>query len=70
LWWQRFETYKFKRVKKKQERFKIIEERTNVIEPSKEIYQTIKGRWKEIYFKNTNPITLELACGRGEYSVG
>jgi tRNA (guanine-N7-)-methyltransferase len=57
-------------VKKKQERFKIIEERTNVIEPSKEIYQTIKGRWKEIYFKNTNPITLELACGRGEYSVG
>ena len=22
------------------------------------------------FFKNSNPITLELACGKGEYSVG
>jgi tRNA (guanine-N7-)-methyltransferase len=28
-----------------------------------------KGKWKE-WFKNQNPITLELACGKGEYSVG
>ena len=27
------------------------------------------GLWKEIAFKNSNPITAELACGRGEYSV-
>ena len=57
-------------MKKKQERFKIIEDRANVIEPSKELYQTIKGNWRKDYFKNQNPITLELACGRGEYSVG
>lgn len=25
--------------------------------------------WKNIFFKNDNPITLELACGRGEYSL-
>ena len=29
----------------------------------------MKGKWDESYFKNGNPIILELACGRGEYSV-
>jgi tRNA (guanine-N7-)-methyltransferase len=57
-------------VKRKQERFRIIEERNNVIEPSKELYKTIKGNWRKEYFKNDNPITLELACGRGEYTIG
>lgn len=57
-------------MKRKQERFKIIEERVNVIEPSKPLYQVIKGKWNVDYFKNTAPITLELACGRGEYTVG
>jgi tRNA (guanine-N7-)-methyltransferase len=57
-------------VKRKQERFRIIEERNNVIEPSKELYKTIKGNWRKDYFKNDNPITLELACGRGEYTIG
>jgi tRNA (guanine-N7-)-methyltransferase len=27
------------------------------------------GNWNE-YFKNNNPIVLELACGKGEYAVG
>jgi tRNA (guanine-N7-)-methyltransferase len=31
--------------------------------------QHIKGKWKG-FFKNNNPITLELACGKGEYAVG
>jgi tRNA (guanine-N7-)-methyltransferase len=57
-------------VKRKQERFKIIEERENVVERSKELYTSIKGKWHERYFNNNNPITLELACGRGEYTVG
>ena len=30
----------------------------------------LKGKWKADYFKNDNPITLELGCGRGEYTVG
>lgn len=55
-------------MKKKQERFRIIEERANVIEPSKPLYQHIKGKWHE-FFGNRNPITVELACGRGEYTV-
>lgn len=57
-------------VKRKQERFKIIEERVNVIEPSKPLYPVIRGKWHADYFKNNAPITLELACGRGEYTVG
>ena len=30
----------------------------------------LKGKWHSEVFKNNNPITLELACGRGEYTVG
>ena len=29
----------------------------------------LKGLWHERHFKNNNPITLELACGRGEYAL-
>lgn len=29
----------------------------------------MKGEWRH-FFKNTNPITLELACGKGEYAIG
>ena len=31
--------------------------------------QGMTGKWHE-YFKNDNGITLELACGKGEYAVG
>lgn len=30
----------------------------------------MKGHWREQYFKNGNPVVLELGCGRGEYTVG
>lgn len=56
-------------MKSKLKRFEIIAERENVIEPGKELYQDIKGNWNKVYFKNDNPITVEFACGRGEYSV-
>jgi len=57
-------------VKSKLKRFEIIGTRENVIEPGKEIFQTIKGKWNTDYFKRDRPITMELACGRGEYTVG
>lgn len=28
-----------------------------------------KGAWKRDIFKNQHPITLELACGKGEYTI-
>lgn len=30
----------------------------------------LKGKWKETHFKNDHPITLELACGKGDYAIG
>ena len=31
---------------------------------------TLKGKWNKKFFKNDNPLVLELGCGMGEYSVG
>lgn len=28
-----------------------------------------KGKWAKDFFKNNNPVVLELACGKGEYTV-
>ena len=30
----------------------------------------LKGKWHESFFKNKNPIILELGCGKGEYTIG
>lgn len=30
----------------------------------------MKGKWKTDFFKNDNPIIVELGCGKGEYAVG
>jgi tRNA (guanine-N7-)-methyltransferase len=49
---------------KKLVRFKAIETFSNVLQNP----DNIKGNWHQ-YFGNDNPITIELACGKGEYSV-
>lgn len=30
----------------------------------------LKGKWRTDYFRNDNPVVLELGCGKGEYTVG
>ena len=30
----------------------------------------LRGRWREDFFKNENPVVLELGCGKGEYTIG
>lgn len=30
----------------------------------------LRGNWNEGFFHNSNPIVLELGCGKGEYTVG
>ncbi len=30
----------------------------------------LKGKWKTDFFKNDHSITLELGCGKGEYTIG
>ncbi len=50
---------------KKLIRFAELETFSNVLQyPS-----GIRGNWPG-FFKNSHPITLELACGKGEYAVG
>lgn len=56
--------------RKKQHRFEHNIIADNVIERGKELYTSIKGKWNEVFFKNSNSITVELACGKGEYTVG
>ena len=31
--------------------------------------KVFKGQWAKSFFNNHNPVVLELACGKGEYSV-
>lgn len=56
-------------MRKKLQRFGDNAVNKNVIEPGKEIFSRIKGHWGD-HFENSNPITVELGCGRGEYTVG
>lgn len=57
-------------MRRKLERFATLELRDNVIQMDKPLFDNIKGKWNELQFKNNNPLTLELACGRGEYTIG
>ena len=45
----------------------------NVIQPDNSVSYThdhpIKGNWNKEIFGNDNPLVLELACGKGEYTV-
>ena len=50
---------------KKLIRFEAIKHFDNVLEYP----QDMQGKW-HTHFKNENPLTLELACGKGEYAVG
>ena len=50
---------------KKLIRFEAIKSFPNVLQYP----EGMAGQWAA-FFKNSNPLTLELACGKGEYTVG
>ncbi|UAM97422.1 tRNA (guanosine(46)-N7)-methyltransferase TrmB [Polaribacter litorisediminis] len=57
--------------KNKLKRFKENETFKNVIQPTREEVVTnfsLKGEWHH-FFKNDNPIVVELGCGKGEYTI-
>ena len=56
--------------RRKLDKFADNERRRNVIQPGKSIYDQIKGKWRKDFFMNDQPLVLELACGRGEYTIG
>ncbi|MCC8425032.1 tRNA (guanosine(46)-N7)-methyltransferase TrmB [Mucilaginibacter sp. UR6-11] len=53
--------------KDKLRRFAEIETFSNVLQLDEG--KPYKGRWSKDFFKNNNPVVLELACGKGEYTV-
>ncbi|HNX78326.1 MAG TPA: tRNA (guanosine(46)-N7)-methyltransferase TrmB [Prolixibacteraceae bacterium] len=60
--------------KNKLARFAEMAEFENVFQPDYDAIRengfSLKNRWAEHYFRNQAPITLELGCGKGEYTVG
>lgn len=56
--------------KDKLKRFRDVDQFDNVFEYT-DFENTLKpkGRWHHDIFKNSNPIVLELACGKGEYTL-
>ena len=54
----------------KLKRFKENIHRENILEDNKSLYAEVKGNWNIRYFKNNLPITVEMGCGKGEYTIG
>ena len=59
--------------KNKLKRFRENETFINVFQPTRDNLVnnqfSTKGKWNQVYFKNDNPLVLELGCGKGEYTV-
>jgi len=59
--------------KNKLKRFRENDTFGNVFQPSRDdlvnAQYELKGNWNTTFFKNSNPLVLELGCGKGEYSV-
>lgn len=59
--------------KNKHKRFRENLTFKNLVQPEfDEVFRrdhALKGRWRQDFFGNDNPIVLELGCGRGEYTV-
>ena len=59
--------------KKKLQHFAEMKEFGCVFQPDMEDVRSgkfaLRGHWHRDYFKNDRPITVELGCGKGEYSI-
>ena len=58
--------------KNKLKRFAENKTFDNVFQPTRQEVMgefDLKGNWNAEFFKNENPIVLELGCGKGEYTV-
>ena len=60
--------------KNKHKRFAENETFPHLFQPTpQEMYEGdfhLKGKWNELFFKNNNPIIIEVGCGKGEYTIG
>lgn len=53
----------------KHKRFLSNDMDDRIVQSGKDFFDHAKGNWGKDFFSNENPIVLELACGRGEYTV-
>ncbi len=53
--------------KDKLKRFAEVDTFSNVLQL--DAGKPMRGQWNTGFFKNNNPVVLELACGKGEYTV-
>ncbi len=56
--------------RRKLHHYNFSEQAENVVQAGKPLYSEIKGNWNKLYFNNESPIVVELACGKGEYTIG
>jgi tRNA (guanine-N7-)-methyltransferase len=45
----------------------------HLLQPNYELLQkgfSLRGKWREGFFKNNNPVVVELGCGKGEFTTG
>jgi tRNA (guanine-N7-)-methyltransferase len=56
--------------RKKLPKFDYNEQSNNVVQAGKEIFETIAGKWNEVIFEKSQPITVEIGCGNGDYTIG
>ena len=54
----------------KLQRFTDNATRPDIIEPGKPGYEQLGGRWRTDFFQEPHALTLEVGCGKGEYTVG
>jgi tRNA (guanine-N7-)-methyltransferase len=58
--------------RRKLQRFDENKTLSNLFQPDYESLKAgffLKGKWREMYFRNNHPIVLELGCGKGEYTL-
>jgi tRNA (guanine-N7-)-methyltransferase len=49
--------------------YENFDPKTPALYKFKDLIVNLKGEWARSHFGNTHPVILELACGRGEYTV-
>ncbi len=54
----------------KLKRFSENQSLPNLLQAGKEGFNDLKGNWRAHHFKNELPITVEMGCGKGEYTIG
>lgn len=59
--------------KNKHRKFSEINAFANVVQPGYRFPVSdhpLKGKWRQKFFHNENPVILEIGCGKGEYTIG